>query len=78
MDSIRIERATCSLLFPVTNTPKTKIEYPVTGDNIIIHSGFINEKTLWCLDIIADSYIKKKYDGKVPAKHKPYSCIKKC
>ena len=36
MDSIRIERATNSLLIPVTNTPKTKIIYPVMGDNITI------------------------------------------
>jgi len=70
MDSIRIERATSSLLIPVINTPKTKIVYPVMRDNIIIHSGFINEKTLWCIDIIADSYIKNKYEGRVPGRHK--------
>jgi hypothetical protein len=54
----------------VTNTPKTKVVYPVVGDNIIIHSGLINEKTLWCIDIIADSYIKNKYEGRVPGRHK--------
>ena len=70
MDSIRIERATSSLLIPVTNKPKTKIVHPVTGDNIIVHSGFINEKTLWCIDIIADLYINKKYEGRVPGRHK--------
>ena len=70
MDSIRIERTTSSLLIPVANTPKTKIVYPVMGDNITIHSGLINEKTLWCIDIIADSYIKNKCEGRVPGRHK--------
>ena len=70
MDSIRIERATSSLLIPVINTPKTKIVYPVTKDNITVHSGLINEKTLWCIDIIADTYIKNKYEGRVPGRHK--------
>ena len=70
MDSIRIERVTSSLLIPVINTPRTKIEYPVSSNNLIIHSGLINEKTLWCIDIIADSYIKKKYEGRVPGRHK--------
>ena len=44
MDSIRIERVTSSLLIPVINTPRTKIEYPVSSNNLIIHSGLINEK----------------------------------
>ena len=70
MDCIRIERMTSSLLIPVINTPKKKIEYPVCSNNLIIHSGLINEKTLWCIDIIADTYIKNKYQGKVPGKHK--------
>lgn len=77
MDSIRIERVTSSLLIPVINTPKTTIEYPVTKNNIVIHSGYINEKTLWCIDIIADSYIKKKYEGKVPGRHKDERVIQK-
>ena len=76
MDSLRLERATSSLLIPVANTPKTKIVYPVSGDNIIIHSGFINEKTLWCIDIIADSYIKNKYEGKVPVDIRTTECFK--